>query len=265
MCASLNTAAYRTAEPVPYSERTKGEKLVLKPGLSANITQEINEGVCVYISDDRIINHNIAVERLSISPLGNIIVLTEAGLGKDINTLLFYDFIITDDKGNIYKKNNFRVRPDPGEDMTYAVEFIGCVPPDTEYIKIVPFNKRQSLTGSRTVYNYADVDNLPARVKYSDYGDIIIESAVLGDENVTVTYRTEGIVDEVWLNLDCRGFREKFGYSSERIGYNRDTGLTTGYFKFNNTENAHIVVKGIGTAQYDIEFLEDQAIVIPLK
>lgn len=254
------------------------EKLSINPGLSVEVKQQE-----VFRIVPETVERNITIEKVSVSPLGNIIVMTQAGASNDEkNKRLFNSFFIVDDKGNLYRKTpNTWYREKPEEDTTFIVEFFGSVPSDTEYIKMIPYNKKQtfiyeenSLGSSRVIVNnFAEIDNLPAKIKYSDYGDVIIESAVVTDNNVVVTYRTEGMVDDDMyfpLNINIYESMEDIkileNIYSHRPVYDSTTDLYTITYMFRKPiENAQDIIKSIGTTRWDVELLEEQAIIIPLR
>jgi hypothetical protein len=246
------------------------QKLTVNPGLTVKITQDtetwkyLNEVQTHYIETTE---RSLTVDKVSISPLGNILMLTEAGASDEKNKFLFNKFFIVDDKGNIYRARiNKWYRENPEEDVTFIVEFFGYVPEDAAYIKIIPYNSRRSGYTAND-FSIADLDNLPARINYSNYGDIIIESSVVTDENIIVTYRTEGMVDDnLWLNLNWEITEHTGGISSYQPLYDRSTDLYTVTYTFKNpVENARDIIKTISTAQYDLDLLEEQAIIIPLN
>ena len=241
----------------------KVEKLTVNPNISTVVQQS-------YYGNPTKTIHNITVNKVSISPLGNILLFTEAGANDESNKYLFKDFFIVDDKENIYRaKPNKWYRENPEEDVSLVVEFCGYVPDDAEYIKIIPFEQKYLHNDNySTTYNYAHFDSLPSRIKYSDYGDVIVESAVVTDKSVTVTYRTEGMVDDdLRLSFDWSVLIElDVTYGSYKPIYDRSSDLYTVTYTFNKPiKNVREIITKIGTTQCKVELLEEQAIIIPLK
>jgi hypothetical protein len=212
--------------------------------------------------------YNIIVNKVSMSPLGNIIAFTEATANNDIGAA-FRNFYLLDDKDNFYMHQNLYGH-DPKE-KTYPVEFFGDLPPDTQYLKLIPYINNFSASYGKIVNDVFEIDNLadnlPARFRYSEYGDIIIESFIFNDEEISVTYKIEGMAgDSIGLtflneNNDLIHF---FGLGLPI--YDRSTGLYTQKSPNYVTTNPEFKnIKKFSVMYTDIELLEDQAIIIPLK
>jgi hypothetical protein len=179
---------------------------------------------------------------------------------------LFSKYYITDDKGNFYGRDetymDINVRGEWEKDETIMVEFYGSVPLDIKYIKLVPYNGGLDYG----VVEYADLDNLPKKLKHSKYGSIIIESCDITAETVTFTYKCEGIVICPLFTLADGNKKHLNDYSWVMPTTDRDANLYTLEYTFKKPlENAKNIAKSIGLYCMDIELLEDQAVIIPLK
>jgi hypothetical protein len=213
------------------------------------------------------IEHNIIIDRVSLSPLGNILVITDKGGNSPANRELFQNYFIVDDKGNFYgQMYTMRTRKNWEEDETTIIEFFGNVPDDAQYLKLIPYNDHGGIGHSAI-----EINNLPQKLRESDYGSVIVESCVITDEEVAVTYRYEGMLSASMVLIITAAEDEAPLFGSRRYTwtvpiYNRAEESYTNVFTFvNPLENAQDIVAGIELPQRDIELLENQAIIIPLR
>ena len=208
--------------------------------------------------------HNIIIDRVKMSPLGNILVMTEKGGESPVNRELLNKYYIVDDKGKFYGRTNFYMtsRNDWEKDETSVVEFYGSAPDDIQYLKLVPYNGGLDFG----VLDYAELNNLPKKLNFSKYGSVTIESCEITDEAVTFTYRCEGMVEEPLFTLVDENKNHLSNYSWIMPAADRNANLYTLVYTFKKPlENAKDIVKGIGLYCMDIELLDDQAVIIPLK
>ena len=228
------------------------------------------ETIAVEVPD--FVEHNIKIDRVSLSPLGNIIVITELGAENIANKELL-TFYILDDKGNFYGKlqgDYLESRGNQQEDNTRIIEFYGDVPLDAQYLKLVPYNSRQFGWKNPDASDAVSLVNgsLPARLKYSDHGDVIIESYAASGNELAITYKFDGMAgDYMPPSLIGISARESLGICSWTAHiYDRQTDSYTMTFTYENPiENPDGLMNHIGIHRRDIELLEDQAIVIPLR
>lgn len=105
--------------------------------------------------------------------------------------------------------------------------------------------------------------------KQSEYRNMLIESCVVTDENITVTYKYEGMVKtpaSIIITNGEKSISPNGELSFTAPVYNFEMDSYTIVFTFKKPlENAKDIVKGIKVIQYDIELLEEQAIIIPLQ
>ena len=256
---------------------------ILNLMLSTTITQDNMN----YIEG---LEHNIILDSVSLSPLGNILMITEKGGDSPLNQELFENFFIVDDKGNFYGQTApyINSRRNWEEDITYKVEFFGSVPPNAQYLKLIPYNynpipelctwllnpaeyERAKLEVDLREFYFeskADVCDLPYIFKQSEYGNVLIESCVVTDEDITVTYKCEGMVisPRILPTDGVDSISSSGQLACHRPIYNPDTDSYTAVFTLNRPiGNLQDIVKGLKVIQFDIELLEEQAIIIPLK
>ena len=260
---------------------SKVEKLIATPDILAVTTQR-------YINYTEELQHDITINKVSISPLGNVIAFTQKGGSGELNQELFNNYFIVDDKGNFYGKadHSYNYRKDWEKDASIIVEFYGNVPSDVQYLKLIPYNFSPVGEIIRFIgenpEDYPDPDprgyyleskayisDLPYSFKQSDYGRVIIESCVVTEHDITVTYRYDGMVVAPFIIItDGDKSISPSGQLSTSAApvYNRNTDSYSNIWTIEKPiENVRELVKGLIVIQYDVELLEEQAIFIPLK
>lgn len=214
------------------------------------------------------VTHNITIEKVNISPLGNIIVMSEEGIDNPVNKELFSQYYITDNKGNFYGKlsNEMNHRKEYKEDKTVMTEFLGSVPVDTEYLKLIPYNENRIITENGISISYASPDSLPVLLPYSEYGSISLEECVVIGNDVTIKYKTEGFVGSIFFSLCDENKKSLHGYSWNLPVYDRSTATYTLTYRFGDSSgNVKDMLKYIALYGMSVELLDDQAVIIPLE
>jgi hypothetical protein len=236
--------------------------LKAEPNISAVVTQERS----IYYSG--VLEHDITIDKVSISPLGNMIQFTQyfsdysESNGREM-VWLFNDFYIVDDKNNFYGQFANYYGGSIAEAKTYSREFHGNVPPDIKYLKLIPYNSTFSYEENFENKDNVKINSLPARFNYSEYGGIIVESMDIIDDEITITYRIEGMTGHnlIFEYYDEDDNRLSLGAALYFPIYDSRTDLYTIKCYSNNAED----IKKINIVFMDIELLEDQTIVIPLQ
>jgi|GEM_PF-4896451 len=245
-------------------------------GLSFMITQDNMN----YIEG---LEHDIVIESIDISPGYNILTITEKGGVSQLDTELFANFFIVDDKNNFYGQAEYDIngREKWENDITYSIAFNGEIPSDAQYIKLIPYNfkpipeiasdiekaKKDKTVDSREFYTESKeyIENLPYSFKQSEYGNVIIESCEVDDIHITLTYKHDGMVKPPFIVItDGEKTVSPSGQLSQYKNpvYNPETDSYTIVFSINRPIKEP---KGIKVIQYDINLLEEQSITIPLK
>lgn len=234
------------------------------PNISAIITQKnVN-----YIEG---LQHDITIDKVSVSPLGNILVITEKGGTDPLNWELFGNYFIVDDKGNFYGQAGFFIdgRKNWEDDITYYIEFCGNVPSDVQYFKLIPYNFEP--IGEIIPYDEdyskskAYISDLPQICEQSEYGNVLIQSCVVTDEDITVTYKYMGMVKAPFITI-TDGDQNTFPLSFTNAVYSLNTDSYTLVYKIREPiENIRDAAKMIKVIRYDIELLEEQTIIIPMQ
>ena len=258
---------------------------IINLNLTANITQDnIN-----YIAG---LEHNITIDSVSISPDGNFLTITEKAGTGELNRELFCNFFVIDDSGNSYTLAELHIdsRRNWEEDITYTVEFCGNIPADAQYLKVIPYNYNpisELIADPNGVKPWEEgfitpdwldpnelyleskayISDLPYSFRQSEYGNVLIESCDVTDKDITLTYKCEGMVKPPLLSItDGKNSISPYGQLSfTNPVYDRDTDSYALVFKINKPNKPIETAKGLKVIQYDIDLLEDQAIIIPLK
>lgn len=249
------------------------------PNVSAVLTGKM-------LNKDEIITHDITVEKISMSPLGNVIVFSE----KAENTELFWDYVLMDDKGNYLERNfngmRFRAWESADKETVRFADEIYGIDEDTEYLRLIPFTKNSDFTWIDGVTKvetgeyysdirdaYADKHNLPAKLRHTNKSVVNIESIETLNDTVTVTYSVEGVAGYTNMNflfnlvLYDNVNSDRFPVQMFRNFYDAETKKYTTTITLPGFESdISEVVKGVGISSYfEITLLEDEAIIIPLK
>lgn len=259
---------------------TKAANLVVKPNLTAVVIQnDMNYA-------DKIA-HDITIDKVSISDLGNILVFTEKGRNDSVNLQVFENYFILDDKGNFYGNIlNDGYYGNWNGHKTFMSEFFGSVPFDAQYLKLIPYNfepipeiisdPNGVKPGEEGFVGYegldpgefyfeskANIGDLPDSLRQNEYGNVLIESCVVNDRNISVTYKYEGMVKAPFFAFADSKNNSISGLSFTPMPlYARSTDSYTVVFEINEPIEKAQRIKVI---QYDIKLLEDQAIIIPLR
>ena len=258
---------------------------------TANIYPSINRIFTGSSRGDNIIFHNVTIKKISMSPLGNVIVFEENMGNKIISSpmdrLLFNDYILIDDKGNYLERNYIwrDMRFFGNTDIIRFSDEIYGIDENTEYIKLIPFTRATSLswtdgvTKTETgeyysdIWNaYADKYNLPQKLRCSNKTVLNIELIEITYNTITTVYSVEGIagytenfyIAPVYYDNDMN-----YNYSGTILQnklYDAETGKHTLILTYpDSTVDMRESVKGIKTSYDEINLLEDESIIIPLK
>ena len=234
-----------------------------------------------------LIAHDITVEKISMSPLGNVIVFREE---PGENTELFWDYVLMDDKGNYLERNyngmRFRTWNPAGKESVarFAYEIYG-IDENTEYLKLIPFIRINDYTWIDGVTKtetgeyysdlfsaYADKDKLPVKLRHTNKSVLNIETIETVNDTVTITYTVEG----VW-GYDNMNFVFWPVYYDGVDLSDTPTQMMRHYYDAETKTHTQTIiipglagdisdfVKGVSAQYYDIDLLEDEAVIIPLK
>lgn len=228
------------------------ESLTVNPHIKATVTSDWK--------GER--SHNITVEKVSISPFGNQLVLSERADSP------FTQFALRDENGNyltvvptsIYG-SNFLFK------VTNSFEFIGGSTDMTELtiVPIVSGDDDDNLPGPQR--HTVDIGKYPTYIPTSELGGYILENLEITDEKVIATFNQKGPVNITYphlMLLDEEGeYLDFISYVDD--DYNRDTGeIIMTYLPENRNEDLD-KIKKIGYFTRALRLNEDESITIKLK
>lgn len=229
------------------------ESLTVIPKVKARVTTGWNKEY----------THDIKVEKVSISPFGCQLVLSEKG-NKPFNQFALRD---ENDKyltviptatsgGNLFMKpiNSF--------------EFIGgsLAMKELTIIPIVTGADSDGLTPPRLVV--VDNNSFPIEMPVSKIGGFILDSFKITDKKAVATFRQKGAVQIMTPDLILMDKNdEQVNLSAfQDTNYNRKTGVITLTYTFNDASKEDIAkVKKLGYFTRQQRLNEDEAITIKLK
>lgn len=228
------------------------ESLTVTPKIRAKVTTGWN-------GEHR---HDITIEKISISPFGNQIVLSE----RAENT--FSQFALRDDQGKYLTViptgtygGNSLIK------ATNIFEFIGGRT-DMKELTLIPIVSGGEDDGVPAPKMMSvEIGNYPIYMPQSELGGYVMEDLELTKEKAVATYRQEGAVqishpnlilmDEEGKNLDFAAF-----YDSS---YDRETGKITITLTFKDVSEEDIAkVKKVGYFTRSMKLNEDEAVRIKL-
>lgn len=214
---------------------------------------------------NRVINvdnktYDITVNKVSISPLGNQILLTE--ITKE-GEGMFPGFALFDDKGNSLHVLNTDGVGVVGK-ATNGYEFLGANK-DTKSLTLVPVKVRK---GVPMKILKGDVTTLPATLKASEGSTIVIDNLECIENKVKITYHYEGYVEDGcdFMFYDKDGNEVHGGKGAITKSVDRNTGRYTQTITSYNKDMRFSGIAKIETCvDGEVELLYDQQIKIDLE
>ncbi|MBU3105099.1 DUF4179 domain-containing protein [Clostridium gasigenes] len=205
--------------------------------------------------------HDINIEKVTLSPFGNQIVISE----ETSEDRFFHSFALYDDKGNSLDVINTDLQGSYFGKVTNSYEFIKANK-DMQYVTLVPIeweDKHQEKNKLKS-----DLNSFPVIFNVSENGKLIIQDMQLENNELKVNYKKEGVVvsDAMFYFYDENGKDIDFGQGYADSKVDRQNGIYTETLKFTN-ENIDISkIKKIGVYEKDdYKLLKNQAIKIDLK
>lgn len=216
-----------------------------------------NKKAIIKMSDFK---HDINIEKVTISPFGNQIVISE----KTSEDRFFSRFALYDDKGNSLDVLNTDLRGSSSGKVTNSYEFIKANK-DIKYIKLVPVEWEKRTKEVEEIK--MDWNNEPLTFDVSENGKLIIEDIKYDKNVLKMNYKKDGVVeDSSFFLYDESGKDIDSGdiYLTDKI--DRQNGIYTKILTFENKNIDLSKIKKIGIfKQDDFKLLKDQAIRIDLK
>jgi|GEM_PF-2335352 len=240
--------------------KTNGSSVTVTPNIKAEVTS---------IVQGKEYTHSIIIDKLSISPFGGQIAISEGGSEP------FRDFALRDENGNYYLVLNDSVKFAENGDISKNVfEFIY---PSTNGIvnelEIIPI-----LTNGTPVEKQVmilDYDS-PTEIKISDIGGYITESLEVDEKQLKLTLKQHGailqyrsIINGAFGLLDKTGSKNINKYINlNGVKYDKHNGnaVITGYWSNDAPDNIQNQIGGFWYVEMPNMLLnEDEAIKIPLN
>lgn len=222
--------------------------------------------------DEKIdIKHNINVEKITISPLANIIRINEkpTKFFEDWTPMLGNTFALFDNENNsldVLDKGGSGVNPNTGI-ASNSYEFLKA-DKDTKSLTLVPISFDLNIENKEL--EPQSIDNLPIVFETSEYGKIVIEDIKVTDKEIKYTYYKDGVVPgylTLWF-YDEDG-NEIDRSSSVKESLDRHTGRYTTILKLEGHKNDISKIRKIKKVSTftnnDMKLLYNEQIKIDLK
>lgn len=240
--------------------RTKGIwniETTIDKSLSSAETKTIKPDKTVKI-DTGAATHKITIDRVSISPFGNQIVISE-NVKKDN---VFDTFVLFDDKGNILDVLNTDLRSGGIGKSTNSFEFLkGNL--EMKSIKLVPIKFTED---GEVSYIKENINNLPIVFKTVNTGSRVIDNIQFEQNVIKISYHNDGVLlwDPTFFFYDSEGKELDFGGRGVSTSIDRQNAKYTLIYTVENQNPDFSKIAQIGTftGVQHIELLNDQAITI---
>lgn len=226
------------------------ESKTIMPNINATVTSGWEENIH---------NHKINIKKVSISPFGSQIVISERGE----NT--FYNFAIRDDQGNylpIVPKGSY------GSALFKVDNSFEFIPKseNMQSLSIIPIK-----SDGHSELNYFDLPtDLPKKLQVNELGGYVLESIQIDANKMIAIVHQDGAVPVMHPSLipsdKNGGLLHYAGHGDEE--YDRETGAITltYYWTKDITEEDLGQIAGLSYfTNYDFELSEQEAITIKLK
>ncbi|GAA0126348.1 DUF4179 domain-containing protein [Clostridium sp. CTA-19] len=219
-------------------------------------------------NEHRIINcedieYDINIEKVSISPLGNIVTI------KSNNEKIFNNFVLFDDKGESLDVLPTGVSGIGEIGSVNSFEFLKANK-DTKYIKLVPVDTRSTRQYPEPIIK--DIADLPVEFERASSGSIIVEDIKSDKNTLKIKYRKKGLVhsdvgDAIFLDDDGNEMEPLYnGDKWYQISVDRENNSYTAIVTSYNKECDYSkCTKVLMYPEYEYKLLEDQAIIINLE
>jgi hypothetical protein len=213
--------------------------------------------------------HNITINKLSISPFGGQITLSESG------SEVFRDFVLRDMDNNYYLVFNNSVMSSGNENIIkQAFEFIyPSANREIEELELVPILTYGTPVEKQVMLSS---DNTPTELKISDIGGYKTENIEINDKEIKVVLKQYGailqyrsITNGAFGFIDKKGSKEINKYiSKNEVKYDKKNGnaVITGYWSEDAPDNIFDQIGGFWYVETpDMQINENEIIKIPLK
>ncbi|GAA0177862.1 DUF4179 domain-containing protein [Clostridium sediminicola] len=205
--------------------------------------------------------HKITIDKVSISPFGSQIVISE-NVKKD---RFFENFILFDQKGDVLDLLNGDRSTKSFGKSTNSFEFIKA-DMDTEHLTLVPLKYVEEGTGIKE--EKQSISKLPIKFETFNEGNLVVEKIEFDKNMIKISYYKEGVVlwDPLFFFCDNDGRKLDLGDCGSSTSIDKKKGKYTQILNFGDKYVDSLNIKQIGTfVGYNIELLEKQQIKIDMQ
>lgn len=210
------------------------------------------------------IKHDVTIEKVSISPFGNQIVLSE---NKD-NDGMSCGFALFDDNGNYLDDISSSISGVSNGKAINSFEFVN-ENKDIKYITLIPIEEKEKPKEIVIEESKANINELPCKLNTGEQGNIVVEEVKIEKNIMKVTYKKQGIVliNPSIFFYDCNGERINDDCDTTMTPYvDRINGTYTEIMSFHDKDIDLSKIKGIGVYNNEnFKLLRDQGVRIDLK
>lgn len=208
--------------------------------------------------------HKITIDKVSISPFGSQMLISErVPAGKDIFEL----FALFDEKGNsLDVLNTDHTQQSMGKTIN-AFEFVKAGM-DTKYLTLVPIEIKPDDSPRPVADPASCTEKLPVVLKVGEHGSIVVEDIDFTEKQIRITYHKEGIklFDPAFLFFDEKGNEISLNDAVLETVVDRREGRYTQILTPYKSNPDLLRIAKISTfADEEFELLYDQQIKIELK
>lgn len=236
----------------------QGDTLVASPGIKAVVTSGPNRKYA----------HNITVDKVTISPFGSQIILTEMVRDGKV----FSDFALRDDQGHyldVIPSQLFAGNENKTVKTTNSFEFLG----GNKGIKELTMIPLSFGTNEKGIQKHgmvsAPINNSPIRLQQSEVGAAVIDNIDLNEKEIKITYHSDGVLpfahftllNENDQDLDLLGLKVAVDET-----FDRHSGQRVKILTFVNPSKEKIAqIKKIGLITSETILNTEEQVVIPLQ
>ncbi len=207
---------------------------------------------------DRTSKHNITVKKVSLSPFGNQIVLSERGAE------VFNEFAVRDNSGNYLTVIQSSNQSHPLYKVDNSFEFIS-ESTDIQSITIIPI-----MSDGHSELKNISLNDLPTELPVNDMGSYVIESIEMNEEKMQAVISQKGavpVIDFVLMPTDENGEMIRLdGFNDTEYNHENGKIIATLFWGKSVSKDDLDKIKGFSYwVNYDFMLNEDEAITIDLN
>ncbi len=148
------------------------------------------------------IKNKLTVDNVTISPLGNLITITEEVDAPESDNLPYIGdrFVLLDEENNHLEVLSYSLQvPDkPNKPITSSYEFL-LNNKDIKSMTLVPIEYENAMESK--LLNLTPINKLPIEFEISKYGKVKIDNFEIGENQIRYSYKKENAMESKLLNL----------------------------------------------------------------